>query len=222
MIAFAQWFTPDVLRALGASLLHFLWQGAALAVLAAVGVAIARRASTRYAIGVAALALMVAAPVVTFSLLLQPDRPIDLPQAANVPMFAHTANLASQHLAAVTPGGFSSGSLPTAFVEIWFIGVLLFSLRTAGGFFLVARLRRRESHPVQSDWLALCREIQQRLGITRAIRYCESLHLDAPAVIGWFRPVVLLPVSALTGLTDLQLRASSPTSSRISAASMLS
>ena len=29
---------------------------------------------------------------------------------------------------------------------------------------------------------------------------------ELPAVIGWFRPVVLLPVSALTGLSEEQLR----------------
>jgi hypothetical protein len=60
---------------------------------------------------------------------------------------------------------------------------------------------------MNSELLALCREMQNRLGIARAIRYCESLHLDAPAVVGWFRPVVLLPLRALTGLTELQLRA---------------
>jgi hypothetical protein len=43
------------------------------------------------------------------------------------------------------------------------------------------------------------------LGIDRAIRYCECLRLDAPAVIGWFRPAVLLPVMALTGLSEGQL-----------------
>jgi len=48
--------------------------------------------------------------------------------------------------------------------------------------------------------------MQKRLGITRRHPYCESLHLDAPAVVGG-SPVVLLPMSALTGLTDLQLRA---------------
>jgi hypothetical protein len=48
--------------------------------------------------------------------------------------------------------------------------------------------------------------LQDRLGITRAIQYCESLQLDAPAVIGWFKPVVLLPLSALTGLSEAQLR----------------
>ena len=45
------------------------------------------------------------------------------------------------------------------------------------------------------------------MGLTRAIRYCESLRLDAPAVAGWIRPVVLLPVSALSGLTTAQLEA---------------
>ena len=121
--------------------------------------------------------------------------------------FAHTVNLASHRVVADTANRFSSSSLLTAFVELWFIGVLLFSLRTAGGFFLVARLRGRESNPMKAELFALCREMQHRLGITRAIRYCESLHLDAPAVVGWFRPVVLLPISALTGLNELQLRA---------------
>ena len=72
---------------------------------------------------------------------------------------------------------------------------------------MVARMRRRDSHPVGSELLARCRDLQDRLGITRVVRYCESLHLDAPAVLGWFRPVVFLPVSALTGLSEAQLRA---------------
>jgi len=62
------------------------------------------------------------------------------------------------------------------------------------------RLRR-------TSLLAKCRELQARLGITRIIRFCECRWLDTPAVIGWFRPVVLLPVRALTGLTEDQIEA---------------
>ncbi len=69
MNAIAHWFTPDVLRNLGLSLVHFLWQGAALAALAAAGIALARQASTRYAIAIGALVLMVATPVVTYVVL---------------------------------------------------------------------------------------------------------------------------------------------------------
>ena len=208
MNAFAHWFTPDVLRGLGLSLLHFLWQGAALAALAAAAIALARKASTRYAIAVVALISMVAAPAVTYFVLHQSEPAFTASPQTVAPTIAQAASLAARRaVASTTASRFLSGGLLTAFVELWFIGVLLFSLRTAGGFFLVARLRRRDSKPMNSELLALCREMQNRLGITRAIRYCESLHLGAPAVVGWFRPVVLLPLSAFTGLTEMQLRA---------------
>jgi beta-lactamase regulating signal transducer with metallopeptidase domain len=207
MTAVAHWFSPDVLRTLGLSLLHFLWQGAALAVLAAALIAAARQASTRYAIAVGALVLMVAAPVVTYFLLYQGEPAFSASTQTAVPTIAYVVNLATHRVVASTQSRFLSGGLLTVFVELWFIGVMLFSLRTAGGFFVIARLRRRESKLMNPGLLALCREMQHRLGISRAIRYCESLHLDAPAVVGWFRPVVLLPISALSGLTELQLRA---------------
>jgi beta-lactamase regulating signal transducer with metallopeptidase domain len=211
MNAFAHWFTPDVLRALGLSLLHFLWQGAALAALAAAAIALARKASTRYAIAVGALIAMVAAPPFTYSVLRESSptfaAPVQNSLQGSVPAITRAVNLASHRIVSGAQSSFfASSEILTVFVELWFIGVLLFSLRTAGGFFLVARLRRRDSKPINSELLALCREMQNRLGITRAIRYCESLNLDAPAVIGWLRPVVLLPISALTGLSQHQLR----------------
>ena len=208
MNAFAHWLAPDVSRTLGLSLLHFLWQGAALAALAAAAIAPARKASTRYSIAVIALMAMVAAPAVTYFVLHQSQPTLSAAKQTAFPAIAQVASLAARRaIATTTASHFLSGGLPTVFVELWFIGVLLFSLRTAGGFFLVARLRRRDCKPMNLELLALCREMQNRLGITRAIRYCESLHLDAPAVVGWFRPVVLLPLRALTGLSELQLRA---------------
>ncbi len=92
-------------------------------------------------------------------------------------------------------------------VEFWLAGVLFFTLRTAGSLIYLERLRRAASLSVAPALLAKCRELQSRLGITRIIRFCECRWLDAPAVIGWFRPVVLLPVRALTGLTEDQIEA---------------
>jgi beta-lactamase regulating signal transducer with metallopeptidase domain len=158
---------------------------------------------------------MVAAPMFTYSALCDSSPAFRAPVQNlvqnsvqnSVPVIAHAVNLASHRIVSRAESRFASGGLLTTFVELWFVGVLLFSLRAAGGFFLVARLRRRDSKPMSSELFALCREMQNRLGIARAVRYCESIHLDAPAVVGWLRPVVLLPISALTGLTELQLRA---------------
>src|SRR5207245_8448813 len=92
-------------------------------------------------------------------------------------------------------------------VEAWFLGVLLLSLRTAGGLLLIERMRRKEIKPVAAGLYEKCMALQRRMGLDRVIRYCECHRLDAPAVVGWFRPVVLLPVRALTGLTEEQIEA---------------
>src|SRR6185437_5234238 len=60
------WLSPAAIEALGWTLIHFVWQGTAIAALAAMLMRFSPRPSTRYATGVAALALMSAAPVVTF------------------------------------------------------------------------------------------------------------------------------------------------------------
>jgi beta-lactamase regulating signal transducer with metallopeptidase domain/sporulation protein YlmC with PRC-barrel domain len=208
MNALAHILAPELLRTLGLALLHFLWQGAALGAIGAAALALARTASARYAIGIAALVLMVIAPATTFVVLRN--------SASAVPAATHRvagavpiARIATPVPSAVIPGretGFLTSSTLTWVVQLWFAGVMLFSLRTAGGLFLVARLRRRDAKPIVGELLARCNELQDRLGITRAIRYCESVHLDVPAVIGWFKPVVLLPLSALTGLSEAQLR----------------
>ena len=92
-------------------------------------------------------------------------------------------------------------------VRIWIAGVIFFSLRTAGGMLMVERLQRRKAAPVAPRLLQTCLELQRRVGIKRAIRFCQCNGLDVPAVIGWFRPVVLLPMTVLTGLSHAQLEA---------------
>ena len=63
--AMPHWLSPHAMHALGWSLLHFLWQGTALAALAAVLMALCRRSSARYVVGVSVLVLMSLAPLVT-------------------------------------------------------------------------------------------------------------------------------------------------------------
>ena len=72
MVRLNNWLSPDVLHALGWALVHSLWQCLAVAALAAALMAFLRRPALRYLIAVGALALMLAAPVTTFFLLLTP------------------------------------------------------------------------------------------------------------------------------------------------------
>ena len=73
--------------------------------------------------------------------------------------------------------------------------------------FVIEKMRRKELKPLRRELYLRCIALQLKMGIERAIRYCECQRLDAPAVLGWFRPVVLLPVRALSGLTEEQIEA---------------
>src|SRR5215472_5808272 len=200
--------SPELLQALGWTLLHFVWQGAALAAIFAVVNAVCRRATTRYALAVITLVLMMAAPAVTFMALTRRTIPaVTFGAQGASAIAARPVQGVSVAARPSAPEG-TSGNPPAGmlwFVEAWFLGVVLLSLRTAGGLFLIERMRRKEIKPVARELFEKYQVLQKKMGLDRVIRYCECLRLDAPAVLGWFRPVVLLPARALTGLTEEQL-----------------
>src|SRR5256884_1897951 len=211
MSSFANWISPERLRTLGWTLLHFLWQGAGLTALFAAAAAVCRSASARYALAVSALVLMMVSPVVTFTWLRAQANPAVQTGAGGASTWAETSTQHATALAGsrgpVAESGAGQATGMLWLVEAWFLGVLLLSLRTAGGLILIERMRRRESKPVGAELYAKCVALQRRMGLDRVIRYCECHRLDAPAVLGWFRPVVLLPVRALTGLTEAEIEA---------------
>jgi beta-lactamase regulating signal transducer with metallopeptidase domain len=209
MSNFANWVSPELLRTLGWTLLHFLWQGAGLAGLFAAAVAVCRSAPARYALAVGTLMVMMVSPIATFSWLHAQANPAVRTGAEGASTWAGTSTEnATAPSSSRAPGGKSRVEQATGMmwlVEAWFLGVLLLSLRTAGGLLLIERMRRKEIKPVGAERYARCLALQRRMGLDRVIRYCECHRLDAPAVLGWFRPVVLLPVRALTGLTEAQI-----------------
>ena len=60
--------TTEIMRVLAWSLLHFVWQGAAIAAVAAALMFVFRKPATRYLVGIGALVLMLVSFGVTFAL----------------------------------------------------------------------------------------------------------------------------------------------------------
>jgi GWxTD domain-containing protein len=50
-------------------------------------------------------------------------------------------------------------------------------------------------------------ELKAGLGIVRPVRLMHSAMVQVPTVIGWLRPVVLIPVGCLTGMSQVQIAA---------------
>ena len=225
--ALTHWLSPAAMQSLAWALLHFLWQGMALAALAAAAMALCRRASARYLVAVTALVLMLLTPFATF---LYSQRSAVADAAMSSPLAAAawstargnaaaSGSMANESIASrsISPSSADERAIAPSrnpaynalpwLVEAWLLGVTFFSLRSAGGFFLLERERRKQSSAVSARVLEICYTLQDQLGLRRAIAYCECKWLQAPAVIGWFRPVVFLPVTALSGLSEDQLQA---------------
>ena len=96
--------------------------------------------------------------------------------------------------------------LPTL-ILIWIAGVSLLSLRLLTGWIWVQRLRARGNAPAAEAWQRMATRLSRRLHISRAITLLESTLVDVPTVIGWLKPVVLLPASAVAALSPQQLEA---------------
>ena len=88
----------------------------------------------------------------------------------------------------------------------WLAGVAALALRLAGGWLLVLRLRR-SAMPVAGHLEEILARVSKRLRVERAVRLCRSALVEAPAVVGHLRPIILIPAVAITGLTAEQLEA---------------
>jgi HEAT repeat protein/beta-lactamase regulating signal transducer with metallopeptidase domain len=90
-------------------------------------------------------------------------------------------------------------------VPAWLVGVTLLSVRLLGGWFQSHRYVRLGTRGVARTYLDMVDRLRARLRIARPVRILESTLVHVPAVIGWLRPVVLVPTSAFTGLTPQQI-----------------
>jgi len=191
-------------QALGWSLLHFVWQGAALGLLAWLALALLRGASARarYGAACAALLLMVAAPVATFLVLQRQGaqvEPLRLTVEATGALVPEVP-LPLRLKAALEP-------LLPWLLGAWALGVMLLSARFLGGWARVQRLRRQGTTPAPAEWHLVLSRLCRELKLSRTVRLLRSAAVEVPTALGWLRPVILLPACALAGLAPQQLEA---------------
>jgi serine protease AprX len=92
-------------------------------------------------------------------------------------------------------------------VLVWAMGVTALSVWHLGGYLAVRRLRRLGATRTPDSLEHLFQELKARLRVTQPVRLMQSILVEVPVVVGWVRPVVLAPATALAGLTPSEIEA---------------
>ena len=223
--------SQEIVQKLGWTLLHFIWQAAAVALLLTILLAVLRKSSAnlRYIVACAALGLIVLLPIATMQLV-----PVSTPQLiAGIEPTPASVILPVQEIRVIPAVEMTIPEAPVQheitgtvykaswkqraaeklepalpyLVSAWLLGVFGLSLWHLGGWAQLQRLRKKMVRQVDASLNARLRRLSERLRVKRAVQLVESALVQVPTVVGWLRPVILLPASALTGLTSEQLEA---------------
>ena len=194
-----------IAHAISAALIHFMWQGLAIAFLLWITLATLRNGSARlrYLVSCAALAIMAALPGITAWVVYR------APGAAStwsgpVARVPDSAGAAILPVAASLPAWIAA--LEAWALPVWFAGVLIFAVRLIWSSRHVARLRR-EGDPPEASLVQTVSHLACRMNIGRPVRVLISRLADSPSVAGWLRPIVLIPAASLLNLSAKQLEA---------------
>lgn len=184
---------------IGRALVHFVWQGGVIGLLASIALFSLRHArpQTRYAVACAALLTCLLAPLIDIALQLgswRSDAASTFGDAGDGFLIA-TATASTVGASDIWTSPLERW-LPTL-VAMWAAGATVFCLRMAFGVAWIERLRNAAQPATHAAWQARLDTLAARLGVRHpvALRIVDAL--PSPAAAGWWRPVVLLPASLI-------------------------
>jgi bla regulator protein BlaR1 len=191
------------MHAIGWTLLHSLWQGALIgAVYAAIRHLVPQaNAGVRYVSGLIALAFLAIVPMATLWLL----RPVSMGvEGSSVSAAASEIATSAPHIAgAVSSVDGVFGVLPVL-VLLWLVGVVVSSIKALREWQGLERIVLRHSQD-DAELTRLLDEVSIWFGRFSNVRVLVSSHIDTPTLIGWLKPVILLPSAVALGFPRHQL-----------------
>jgi len=200
-------------EALGWTLIHFCWQAAAIALVYKLAdLAMTKsRTNARYMLALVAMLGMLGASIGTLAYEEALHRQTTFASHGRSTA-TPTVQIIPRPLAVIDmPAGprqtvqfFSSDVMPYL-DAFWLVGVLCLSLRTIGGWWLIRRLRHSALQKAPHTLRIGLDRIRLQMGIPRFVDLRLSNRIAGPLTVGVIRPLILLPITALTSLSPEQL-----------------
>ena len=207
---------PDtIVRAVCWTLLHSLWQGLIVAVIAGMIMVLTKKSSSslRYTLLCSLLFLFLAVSGYTFY------RQLPSSTSPAVTHFAPNASEPQDAPVRILTEPVASHTLKNSVdilvqyfnahaalvVLLWFIVFLARFVQLLSGLVYTQRIRHYKTNPAPDHWQERLRELLTKLRITRPVSLLESALIKIPVVVGFLKPVILVPAGMLTHISPDQV-----------------
>ncbi|MBX2840849.1 MAG: TonB-dependent receptor plug domain-containing protein [Flammeovirgaceae bacterium] len=202
----------NMIDALSITILHSLWQGLLIAViLGFVLKALQRKsAETRYFASISAILVLLMVVIGTFLITFHSEENLNLvSDDVNVLLYEELVNSSTSNdlvqkstIAQLSSFYYNSVETIKTYSDMificWLLGVGFFSLRFVSGLYYIQKIKTQKIQPVSDFWQQQLGKLCHKMGITLNVTMLKSSLVDVPTVVGWLKPVILMPVSMLS------------------------
>ena len=188
-------------QASGWTLLHSLWIGLFAAAIAALVVICTRKSSARLRYNALGLTFIVFMAGIVISFICE----YISAQKEFVNVTAEDISAVNSFAVSTEPTDKSEFSIwfnkyASKIVMVWALFFIFHLIKIITGLFSVNRLKYHRVHIIDQKWHEKLRELAARIGVNRHVQLLQSELVKVPVVVGYFKPVILLPLGLITHL----------------------
>jgi len=216
-----QLLSNDIIRAIGWTLIHSLWQGLVLALIAGILILFTRksRPALRYNIFTLLFFMLVGCAVLTFFYELRQPAGHGVIAAETPAQVVITPELTLENLAAqaantaVPEPDFTQRFVAyfnehaPLLVMLWFIVFVARSLWLFGGLVYVQRIRHYKTSIPAAAFVDQLSALCSRIRLNSKVQLLESAMIKVPTALGMFKPIILMPLGMMAQLPPDQVEA---------------
>lgn len=199
----------NVTEALGWTLVHSVWQSLLLLTLYQIGSILSKKSNLKYNLGLNLMALQVLASVATYLVIYEPITSI----SAEAPYVNYTQitnaaiakQIQSTHVIFQLIDWFNA-RLPII-VNIWILGLTFYLVRFGYNFWQVNQLKTKHLYHPSENIVEIFVKIKAKLESPKAVQLMESARVYSPVLIGYLKPIILLPIGLCTQLSVQEIEA---------------
>lgn len=212
-------FIQKLIQTVCRTLLHSLWQGLLLAILAGVILVSTRKSRPALRYNLLALSLLfftLASGFTFFTLFSSPSRTslfvADNTSAINaaetdVLITGQNATFSNpvDHSLSVLDHFFSQNA--AVIVAIWLVIFALKTMKAGAGLFYIHQLKHHHKQEADFAWKVKVIQLAETLGIRQPVSLFQSGIVTVPMVVGILKPIIFIPAGMLTNLPSNQIEA---------------